>query len=261
MKYKKALLVGCISVAAVSVCYLSYYYTRLYQANHANQALQSIASEANSRLEEPVATAEPQATAKPVDIPIDFQALQQENPDIYAWIELPCTKKGYPILQHPTDDSYYLDHSVEGKQGLPGALYTESANAKDFSDFNTIIYGHNMKNGTMFGNLKKYRDPSYWEGKRDIVIYTENQKRVYRIFAAVVYPDIHVLKTYQNFELEGNRELFLQSIQDSHDMNSQVLDDVEVTADSQILTLSTCIGGQPHNRYLIEAVYIGDEEE
>ncbi len=259
MKRKNIWLVVCISIAAVCVCYLSYYYTRLYQANHANEEMQNIASGKDNSIVGPVATKEPQETAKPVEIPVDFQALQQQNPDIYAWIELPCCEEGYPILQHPTDDSYYLDHSVEGKQGLPGALYTERVNAKDFSDFNTVIYGHNMKNGTMFGNLKRYRDPGYWDGKRDIVIYTADQKRVYRIFAAVVYPSIHILNTYQEFELEGNRELFIQSIQDSHDINSHVLDDVEVTADSQILTLSTCIGGKPNNRYLVEAVYIDDE--
>lgn len=259
MKCKKTVRIACISVAAVCVGYLSYYYTRLYQANRINEALQSAAPQAESCMEDTTATAEPQVTAKPVNIPVDFQILQQQNPDIYAWIELPCCEEGYPVLQHPTDDSYYLEHSVEGKYGLPGALYTERVNAKDFSDFNTVIYGHNMKNGTMFGKLKKYRDPSYWEGKRDIVIYTADQKRVYRIFAAVVYPSIHVLNTYENFELEGNRELFLQSIMDTHDINSHVLDDIRVTTESQILTLSTCIGGKPNNRYLIEAVYIGDE--
>lgn len=254
MKQKKFWLIVCTLVAAVCVCYLSYYYMRLYQAKRANDALQKVVS---SNPVQPGATAEP--TPKPVEIPIDFEALQKKNSDIYAWIELPCCEVGYPILQHPTDDSYYLDHSVEGKQGLPGALYTESANEKDFSDFNTVIYGHNMKDGTMFGHLKWYRDPSYWEGNRDIVIYTKDQKRVYRIFAAVVYSDHHILNTYQNFDLEGNRELFLQSLQKSHDINSYVMDDVAVTKHSQILTLSTCIGGKPYNRYLVVAVYVGDE--
>lgn len=245
--------------AAVSVGYLAFYYMRLHNADRIYQTLQSSAVALSAQpTPEPAASEPPQPTAEPVVIPIDFDELHRINPDIYAWLEIPGTDIAYPIAQHPLDDSYYLDHTIEGVAGLPGSIYTERANAQDFSDYNTVIYGHNMKNGTMFGSLKKYRDPDYLQQHREIIIYTPTEKRVYRVFAAVVYSNIHILNSF-DFTDSFGRKLFLSSLNDTRNLNSQVLDDVEVTTDSQLLTLSTCVGGQPNNRYLIEAVYVGDE--
>ena len=98
------------------------------------------------------------------DLEVDIQKLQEtENPDIYAWIYIPGTKVNYPVLQHPTDDTYYLNYNIDGSKGLPGCIFSEKAyNGKDFSDHNTVLYGHNMKNGTMFGCLHKYEDMQYY---------------------------------------------------------------------------------------------------
>lgn len=85
-----------------------------------------------------------------IEIPekdIDFAALKEENSDVYAWIYVPGTNVDYPVLQHPTDDAYYLEHNMDGSKGLPGCIYSESVNTKDFTDPNTVLYGHNMKNG------------------------------------------------------------------------------------------------------------------
>ena len=69
---------------------------------------------------------------------VDFDKLQTEtNADIYAWIYIPDTNIDYPVLQHPTDDTRYLNYNIDGSKGYPGCIYTEKANAKDFSDFNT----------------------------------------------------------------------------------------------------------------------------
>ena len=68
---------------------------------------------------------------------IDWEALREENEDIYAWIYIPNTNIDYPILQHPTDDMYYLEHNLDGSSGLPGCIYTEKINAKNFTDQNT----------------------------------------------------------------------------------------------------------------------------
>ena len=98
--------------------------------------------------QEPVQAVPEEPEAEPVDIPIDFAGLQEMNPEIYAWIRIPGTEVDYPIVQRPEDDAYYLDHTIEGAEGLPGSIYTESLNKKDFTDKNTVIYGHNMKNDT-----------------------------------------------------------------------------------------------------------------
>ena len=87
---------------------------------------------------------------EPLLAPIGFYEAQEINSDAYAWIEIKDTNIHYPILQHESDDAYYLNHRIDGVAGYPGSIYTERVNAKDFSDYNTVVYGHNMKNKTMF---------------------------------------------------------------------------------------------------------------
>lgn len=185
--------------------------------------------------------------------PIDFEELQKLNADIYAWIEIPGTAINYPVVQSPNDDGYYLNHTIEGQEGYPGAIYTECQNAKDFSDYNTVIYGHNMKDGSMFMGLHAYEDPQYLKEYNEVIIYTPNHQYTYRIFAAVIYNNSHILNSY-DFENEEQRQLYLDSIYASRTMQSSIDDSVEVDTQSKLLTLSTCIGGQPNQRFLVEAV-------
>ena len=106
-----------------------------------------------------------------VDIPqknLDWESMHGLNKDIYAWITIPNTQIDYPILQHETDDSYYLSHNMDGSKGYPGCIYTEKANYKDFLDFNTVIYGHNMKSGMMFRNLHDFEDRTFFDNNKYI---------------------------------------------------------------------------------------------
>ena len=114
---------------------------------------------------------EKQEEPSAVDIPIDFQALQQQNPEVYAWIQIPQTAVDYPILQSSTDNSYYLNHTINGEEKKEGAIFTENYNTKTFEDPNTIIYGHDMKNGSMFQSIHQYMDRSFFDANRDITIY------------------------------------------------------------------------------------------
>lgn len=189
--------------------------------------------------------------------PIDFKHLQETNPDIYAWIEIPDTKINYPVVQREGDDTYYLNHTIAGAKGYPGAIYTESLNAKDFSDFNTVIYGHNMNNGSMFKGLHKYEDILYLQEHPYVYIYTPSQKITYRIFAAVVYSNVHILNSY-DFTDAYQRQLYLESVLGSRDMKNSVDESVQVGTQSRILTLSTCIGRQASKRYIVEAVRIDE---
>jgi len=102
---------------------------------------------------------------------IDFNALWEINKDIYAYIEVPGTDISYPILQSKNDNSYYLNYTIEGIKGLPGSIYTENYNSKEFGDRNTVIYGHNMKNGTMFAQLYNYSDTKFFNENQYIYIY------------------------------------------------------------------------------------------
>ncbi len=245
----------CIVIVIACVAYIGVYLFRQHNQADKYDKLKQKAHDTESVSTEPTET----QTESKLNNPIDFKALQAENPDIYAWISIPSVQTEYPICQSATDDTYYLNYTVDGTYGLPGSIYTESLNSKDFSDFDTVIYGHHMKNGTMFGSLHKFRDAEFMKQNPNIYIYTPDCIRTYEIFAAVTYSDDHLLRTF-DFTNEGDRQKYLDSIKQIRDMNSPVRDDVDVTTDSKIITLSTCIGGQPDNRLLIEAVLVDEQK-
>lgn len=198
-----------------------------------------------------------------IEIPakeIDWAALKEKNQDIYAWIYIPNTKVDYPILQHPTELSYYLNHNLDGSEGYPGCIYTQNLNQKDFSDPNTVIYGHNMKDGTMFASLHFYEDNNFFEENRYVFIYTEEQVYVYEIFAAYEGSDVHLLYNY-DFDTPSNFQMYLDSVLKIRDMSAHIAEDVEVSSQNHIITLSTCIKNKPKNRYLVQAVLVNEPKE
>ena len=95
--------------------------------------------------------------------PIDFAELRSINDELYAWIRIPNTNIDYPIAQSATDDLFYLNHDMYKGDRFAGCIYTESGNSKNFTDPNTVVYGHNMRNGSMFQNLHYYEDPEFFE--------------------------------------------------------------------------------------------------
>lgn len=194
-------------------------------------------------------------TVKP-DIPVDFEKLQKENPDIYAWITIPDTEIDYPVLQSESDDTYYLNHTVEKKKGLPGSIYSESQNRKDFSDPNTVLYGHNMKNGSMFAGLHKFSDEDYMTEHQKVIIYTPEHILTYKVFAAVVYDNRHILNCFDYSKISGKEE-FLQSLKDSRNL-SNVYIDTNIDEGDRLLTLSTC-NSNTEQRFIVEAV-LTDEQ-
>ena len=186
-------------------------------------------------------------------IPVKFEELQAVNPDIYAWITVPGTVIDYPILQHASDNTYYLMHNIDGSYGYPGCVYTENMNSKDFTDNNTVIYGHNMKNGSMFAQLHKFEDPDFFNENREVLIYLPDEVLHYTIFAAHVYDDRHLLYSFDFTDPEVYQK-YLDSIFSTRDMSANIDKDITVTTDDQIITLVTCIGSQPSNRLLVQAV-------
>ncbi len=196
--------------------------------------------------------------AAEVEVPeknLDWEALWAENGDIYAWIYIPGTSVDYPILQHPEDDAYYLDHNLDGSQGYPGCIYTESLNTKEFTDQNTVIYGHDMNDGTMFHTLHDYEDQAFFEANRYAFIYTPEKVFVYDIFAAYESGNEHILYTYGFAGEEGFQE-YLDMIFRSRDAGANFRDGVKVDAGNCIITLSTCLDTKPDNRYLVQGVLV-----
>ncbi len=190
------------------------------------------------------------------EIPIDFEELQRTCPDAYAWIVVPDTKVDYPIVQSPTDNAFYMDHNPMGEYEFAGAIFTEDYNTKTFEDPNTLIYGHNMKNGSMFKELHKFEDKEFFEKHPYFTIYTPDQVLTYQVFAAYTYDNRHIMKEFDFTDREVF-QLYLQSILEQKSMSANIARDVEVTADDKIVTLSTC-NGINEQRYLVQGVLLSE---
>jgi len=184
---------------------------------------------------------------------IDFEAAQATNPDVYAWIWIPGTNIDYPILQSETeDDAYYLNHTIEKKEGLPGTIYTEKYNSKEFSSPVTVVYGHNMKNGSMFADLHKFEDKAFFDANPYVYIYTPNRTLKYHIFSATPFDDRYILGNY-NFTSQNDFEKYLDELRST--INGNVNMNVNVMQQTGILTLSTCIADSPNERFLVNATW------
>ncbi|MBQ7045762.1 MAG: class B sortase [Clostridia bacterium] len=194
------------------------------------------------------------------DNPIDFVALTQQNPDAYAWITIPGTKVDYPILQaYFEDDNFYLTHDINKQKNRAGAIYTQRINQKNFVDPNTVIYGHNMANGTMFRTLHQFKKKDFFDENRYFYIYTPGNKYTYEIFAAYRYDNRHILNSF-DFSDEQVFEEYLNSIS-SYTVDANFRSGVQLDRDSRIVTLSTCYANSKKEyRYLVQGVLIEHEK-
>lgn len=255
MKKRKIIALICLGLGLTCGAIGIYKYIEEKNAGKEYEKLQQeVVKEEPKPVEEP----EPEPVPK-VEIPIDFAALQQQNPDVYAWIQVPGTEVDYPILQSSNDNTYYLNHTIDGEEKKEGAIFTENYNTKTFEDPNTVIYGHDMKNGSMFQSIHKYMDRSFFDNNRDIVIYMPDQILHYKIFAAYLTDNKHLLMNY-NFWSKDEYQQYLNSIFSMRDMNAFIDTSTEVTTEDKIITLSTCYAGISTQRYLVQAVLVSIEK-
>ena len=168
--------------------------------------------------------------------PIDFTQLLSVNSDIVGWVRIRALDISYPVVQGK-DNDYYLHRTFEKTDNFAGCLFVNSYNMGDFTDQNTIIYGHNMKNGSMFGKLKNFSDPEVFKKSRYFWIFTPDFIYQYRIFSASV-----VDKTGLTYQISFTDDEFDQFI--SRAYSNSVVDNqgVTVTKEDRIVTLSTCTG-------------------
>lgn len=239
------LLLLAVGLVGLAVCLGS-----RWRAAAQYEALQQ-QNQAVSSQPEPAAT--PSPTAEPLDIPIDFAAIQAENPDAYGWITIPGTLVDYPLMQHAEETDYYLDHTFEKTYGLPGSIYTRNDTAQDFSDPCTVVYGHNMKNDTMFGSLHEYEKADFFAdaANRIIYTYTPDSIRAWTIFAATEYSDALIPAAY-DFSDPEQKLAFVASLRE---WNGHFDESVPVDADSRLIVLSTCVTSRrADRRYLVVGV-------
>ncbi len=197
-----------------------------------------------------------------IESPVDFEALQKDNDEIYAWITIDDTNVNYPVVQSSTDDAFYLKHSAVDKSWKDsGAIYTESCNGKDFNDPITVIYGHNGYSDIMFTTLHKFEDKKFFDKHEYFSVYVPGKKLTYQIISAFKYDDRHIMNTFDftNADQLAAFQAMLQNPQSSQ-KNVRNRLDVDVNENSKILLLSTCITGQKSNRYIISSILVKTEE-
>lgn len=197
-------------------------------------------------------------TARGITIPeknIDWDQLRSENEDIYAWIYIPGTNVDYPIVQHPDIKSYYLTHNYDHSEGYPGCIYVQNVNKKDWSDPNTVIYGHNMNNGSMFNTLHYFEDAVFFDEHQFIYIYTPEANKVYEVFASYPFSDDDLMVCF-DYSTPDALLGYFNSIWTNRSMTSHFRESVVLDENSRIISLSTCIGGEPEMRYLVQAVLL-----
>lgn len=199
---------------------------------------------------------------EPAVIPVDLDKWMTDYPDIYAWISIPDTPVDNPIVQSPEGegDDYYLRLTLDKKEATAGTIYTQrSLNAQDFSDNVTVIYGHNMRNKSMFGILDSYSTEDFRKEHSQIYIYTPGKVYTYELAFAVTYSDAHIIYNYDcNNSVEGYQE-FLDSLNNQQYSPKWINEDIQLTTDDKIIVLSTC-NSVDTQRYLVGAKLVSVED-
>lgn len=203
----------------------------------------------------PAAAAE---DGEPYECPVDFEMLQQSNPDIYGWLRIEDSAIDYAVVQHPTSDNYYLTHNSQGNIDLDGAIFSQATyNSADFEDPVTILYGHNMRSGHMFGTLRaSYTDQEFFDGHKDITIYTPEEALTYKVFAAVPYSD-ELIPLEHDFTDEKEYNNFFEGVFNIRNLNALFDEENRPEFGDKVLILSTCISGTPM-RFLVMATLESD---
>lgn len=185
---------------------------------------------------------------------IDFTYLKSVNPDICGWIYLYDSIINYPIVQG-SDNETYLTHAYDKQYSTFGSIFVDMQNSNDFTDRNTIIYGHNMKNGSMFGVLKQYQNESYYQGHKYIYIFTES--KIYRYEVCSIYTttaDSDIYTTTYNEKEDWIA--YEQKI-----LNNSIIDtNVSLEKNDTIITLSTCYGVHTENRFVVQAKLVAEKD-
>ncbi len=178
------------------------------------------------------------------EISVDFAALKQINSEIVGYIEVNNTNISYPVVQS-SDNDYYLTHNFKTDYNSAGWVFMDYRNNLDGTDKNIIIYGHNMRDGSMFGSLKNVLNSDWYQNEENyyITFLTENETLKYEVFSVyqIEKEDYYITTKFAN---DAEYEKFLNTI-----VNRSVNDfEVEVSSEDTILTLSTCAN---NNQYRV----------
>lgn len=237
-------------VAVAVFCFAAYNLFHIYteykkgtdEYNHIEQM--AVTERAPESTEE--ASDTEQGPQPPFDV--DFAALQGVNPDVVGWIYIEALDGiSYPVVQGE-DNEEYLHTTYEKNYNFAGTIFIDYENSRDFTDCNTLVYGHNMKNGSMFGRLKNFsEDQTTYEKSKYFWIFTPEKDYRYEIISA--YTTGVNSDTYTLFKGPGDEfQEYLDTIKGYSEIET---DDTELTIKDRIVTLSTCTGNDA-TRYVVQ---------
>ncbi len=216
-----------------------------YVAPASTTSAQTPLSPTQTSSDDPEAAEDPRLCAP---IEVDLASIRAVNPDVVAWIWCEGTVVNYPVLWSDDNDRY-LRHTYDGKYSASGSIFVEALDHGDFSDYNTVIYGHNMRSDAMFACLKKWLDPAYYQDHREMWLLTE--KGDYRLDLLSAYTTSAYSESYTIFLAPGaelddyiNRALSLSAFKA----------DVQPQPNSRYVLLSTCAYLFDDARYVVHAM-------
>ena len=245
-----ALVAACLGVGGVGGRYLINTYTQIKDVENAHQIVPELPTKdaQEQQLDDSVQTGT-----------IDFDALREDNSDIYAWIYIPDTHVNYPVCQRADSNDYYLTHSAEDEESEVGAIFSEAQfNHADLGDQVTVLYGHNGYASTMFSDLHEYGRREYLDTHDKIYVYAPDGVRTYQVFSAFSAGERHIMDAF-DFQTEEGLTAFINYLKAPEAIDAQVTD-AEVKPSDKILVLSTCNSGviESQGRYLVCGVLIDE---
>ena len=174
-------------------------------------------------------------------ISVDFSILKQKNDEVVGWIYSQDTPINNPILQSK-DNNYYLRRLMTREYNIAGSLFMDYRNDANMKDNNTIIYGHNMKNGTMFGTIQKYKNQEYFDSHKNMYYFTPEKNYIVKIFTGFI-----VSTDSEIYNLQKLNQTKIDDLIKKSDFKNDLL----VTENDKLLTLSTCANDYKSARYVI----------
>lgn len=192
------------------------------------------------------------------DRKIDFEALQKQNPDIFAWLYIPGTGIDVPVLQSGIRDDFYEDHTLDGSESDAGAPYTEMANLMNMCDFNTIIHGKDRSDTDFFAGLHSFENPEFFAEHELFYIYLPDNVLTYAVVAAYYDEPSDILRRYDYTTWQGCED-FLNQMYDSREMGKNLRTDLEaLTPCHYLVTLNGDTDETMQRQYVVIGVLVGD---
>lgn len=177
----------------------------------------------------------------------DLAALREVNPDVVGWIRVPDTKIDYPVVQGE-DNNFYLKHTWQGHENTVGTIFMDYGSSPDLTDFNTLIYGHNMRTGSMFASLRNYSQQDYFNAHPYVYLLVDNGAFRFEVFSAY-QAELDASAYGQSFRQRETREKFLQDAAEKSTIETEITPGIR----DRILTLSTCSGMGYETRWVVHA--------